>query len=85
MQLFLLLRLVIQVLVILIFTEVILSYVVAFGKMTPYHPFVKLVRSIVDPLLNPVRKLLPPYKTGGWDLSPMIVILLLETLQNYLY
>lgn len=32
---------------------------------------------LTEPVLKPVRKLVPPYKMGGLDISPMIVILFL--------
>ena len=75
-----------DVLVVLIIIEVIISNIIAFGgRISPYSPPVQLLRKIVDPLLNPFRRLLPPYKTGGWDLSPIIVILILQLLRSLLY
>jgi YggT family protein len=32
---------------------------------------------LTEPVLKPVRKFVPPYRMGGLDLSPMIVILFL--------
>lgn len=32
---------------------------------------------LTEPILKPVRRLVPPHKFGGIDLSPMIVILIL--------
>jgi YggT family protein len=40
--------------------------------------FYEFLARIVEPLLRPVRNLLPPM--GGWDLSPIVVIVLLELL-----
>ena len=67
-----------------IILDIIISYCIQFGvKMSAYGPFVRTIRSIVNPILNPIRKILPPPgKTGGWDLSPMLAILLLNVLQN---
>ncbi len=68
----------VNVVILLIIIEAIVSNVIAFGgKLSPYNPFVRNLRKIVNPILDPVRKMLPPRKTGGWDLSPMIVIVLL--------
>lgn len=68
-----------QALIILIIVEAIVSNIIAFGgKLSPYTPWVRTLRKIVNPVLDPVRKLLPPHKTSGWDLSPMLVIILLQ-------
>ncbi len=39
------------------------------------NPFVRLVHQITDPLIDPVRRIMP--RTGMIDLSPMIVVILL--------
>lgn len=44
--------------------------------INPYSPFAALFDTLARPLLTPVRKRLPPL--GGVDLSPLVVILLLE-------
>ncbi|HLK56797.1 MAG TPA: YggT family protein [Chthonomonadaceae bacterium] len=77
---------VIGLLMILILIEVIISNIIAFGgKLSPYHPFVRFVRSIVNPIVNPIRRLLPPpHRTGGWDFSPMLAMVLLEVLRRVL-
>jgi uncharacterized protein YggT (Ycf19 family) len=77
----------IVVLIWAILIESLLSNIIAFGgKLSPYHPFVKALRAVVNPILTPVRRLLPPpSRTGGWDLSPLIVIILLQMLRSYLY
>ena len=40
----------------------------------PRNPIVKILRQITEPVLAPARRLLTPWKTGGLDFSPMIVI-----------
>jgi len=37
-----------------------------------------------EPILRPFRKILPPQKTGGIDLSPILVILLILFLKVFL-
>ena len=39
------------------------------------NPFVQLVHQITEPLIEPVRRIMP--RTGMIDLSPMIVIVVL--------
>src|SRR5438874_1148842 len=56
---------VLQVLVILIVVEVIVSWAVMFGSVSPYRPWVRTLRKITDPLLEPIRRLVPPHKMRG--------------------
>jgi len=44
----------------------------------PRNPIVKFLRLVTEPVLAPVRRLLPPWKTGGLDLSPMIVLIAIQ-------
>jgi YggT family protein len=44
----------------------------------PRNPIVMFLRQVTEPVLNPVRRLLPPWKTGGLDLSPLIVLLVIQ-------
>ncbi|MBM7072145.1 YggT family protein [Shewanella sp. 202IG2-18] len=43
-----------------------------------YNPFVMMLGQLTEPLLAPIRKILPPM--GGLDLSVMVVIILLNFL-----
>ena len=40
----------------------------------PRNPIVSILRQVTEPVLAPVRRFLPPWKTGGLDFSPLIVI-----------
>jgi YggT family protein len=44
----------------------------------PRNPIVQFLHKATEPVLRPVRNLLPPWKTGGLDLSPLIVIIAIE-------
>lgn len=63
---------IINILTIAIFVRVIFSWF----RPTGTNRFVKLVVDITDPVLTPVRRFMP--KTGMFDFSPLVVILLLE-------
>ncbi|MBI5462017.1 MAG: YggT family protein [Gammaproteobacteria bacterium] len=45
-----------------------------------YNPAVNLLHSLTEPVLRPVRRLLPPI--GGMDLSPLLAVLVLEVLRR---
>jgi YggT family protein len=44
----------------------------------PRNPIVQFLHRVTEPVLAPVRQLLPPWKTGGLDLSPLIVLIAIE-------
>ncbi len=46
----------------------------------PYHPVVRVIYALTEPVLAPVRRLLPPM--GGFDLSPIVIFLALMFLQR---
>ena len=66
-----LLALVVNVFLFAIFIQVILSWI----NPGAYNPMTSLLNSITEPLLAPARRLIPA--TGGLDLSPMAVIIVL--------
>jgi YggT family protein len=72
-------------LTIVVFVHVILSWLVAFNVVNPRNQLVytigRMCASIVEPLLSPIRRILPPL--GGMDLSPIILLLLIMFIRNY--
>lgn len=58
---------------------VILSWVVSFGRLSWGHPVRKLydfLARMIDPVLRPIRSVLPPVRIGGGglDLSPLVLM-----------
>ena len=45
----------------------------------PYHPFRQAVHRLVEPMLAPIRRLVPP--VGMIDFSPMILILVVQVIE----
>ena len=85
LQIRMFLSLLIYAVIILVIVEAVVSNLIAFGKgPSSYHPAVRMLRSIVNPMLDPIRRLLPPSKTGGLDLSPMLLILALSLVRGML-
>jgi YggT family protein len=58
-------------LVLLILTHVIISYF-----MSPYHSFRMWVDRLVEPMLRPIRRVVP--HVGMFDISPIILLLLIQ-------
>jgi YggT family protein len=48
----------------------------------PRNPIVLFLRQVTEPVLAPVRRFLPPWKTGGLDFSPLIVILAIQFVER---
>ncbi len=62
-----------QTIYLLVLLKVILSYF-----MDPYHPFRQSVDRLIDPLLKPIRQIIPT--AGRFDFSPIILIILVEVI-----
>jgi len=43
-----------------------------------------LTNQITDPLYAPIRKVLNPERTGGFDLSPLVLLVLIRVMQSML-
>ena len=59
---------------------IVLSYIVIFGRVSFDHPVRKayeFANRIVEPMLRPIRKVVPPIRFGGaaLDLSPLVLII----------
>jgi YggT family protein len=65
------------ILFLLVFASVILSYF-----MDPYHPIRRFVDSIVNPMLAPIRRIVP--LVGMLDFSPLVLIVLIQLIGNLL-
>ena len=61
---------------------VIARALVSWVNPDPRNPIVRFLVLVTEPVLRPFRKLVPPHKTGGLDLSPLLVILLLQFVKN---
>jgi YggT family protein len=60
----------------LAFSLLLIAYVVLSYFMDPYHPVRNTVDRLVNPILNPIRRLLP--QTGMADFSPLVAIILVQ-------
>jgi len=67
-----LLSLLINIYIVSILAQVILSWVAP----ATYNPLSALLHDLNDPVTRPARRLLPP--VAGWDLSPILVLVALQ-------
>lgn len=66
-----------QLLGLLVIVSVILSYI-----LEPYHPVRRAVDAIVEPMLAPLRRVIPPL--GMFDISPIVLLILIQLISNLL-
>ncbi len=64
-------------LILLVIVKIILSYF-----MNPYHPVRQTIDNLVEPLLAPIRRVVP--LIGMFDFSPLILIILVQILSSAL-
>ena len=68
----------IQILILLIVASSLLTWF----QPNPRNPLVRMLHTVVDPVLHPIRAILP--SAMGMDFSPMVAILILWMLQRLL-
>jgi len=68
---------VIQLLILVVIVQALLTFF-----MSPYHPIRQFVDRIVEPMLAPIRRILP--STGMIDFSPLVLIILLQIIDAIL-
>ena len=66
----------------LYFYALIVVAIASFVAPQSGHPALHLVRGLVEPLLRPIRKVLPPM--GGFDFSVLIAFMLLNVIRIFL-
>jgi YggT family protein len=70
-------NLIARILILVIIVDSVLSFF-----MSPYHPIRETLDRIVNPMLAPIRRIVPPI--SGLDLSPMVLIIVILILQSVL-
>jgi YggT family protein len=66
-----------QFIVLVVIVKIILSYF-----MDPYHPVRQTLDGLVEPMLAPIRRVVP--LIGMFDFSPLILIILVRILSSVL-
>jgi len=61
-----------------LFAAVFLSWI----NLSPDNQFLRLVQRLTEPVLAPLRRVLPT--AGGFDFSPIVALLLVRLLQRLL-
>ena len=61
---------------------IIIRALISWVNPDPFNPIVRFLYSLTEPVLRPFRRLIPPWKTGGIDLSPLFAVLLIIFIQT---
>lgn len=67
-----------QILTFAVFARVLLSWF----PINPENPFVVILNEVTDPILRPLRRVVP--SLGMLDLTPIVALVLLQVIQNLL-
>ena len=74
---------IVSIIVMLVIVQFVLSLLISFNVVNMSNQFVdaiwRAVNALLDPLLRPIRKIMP--NTGAIDFSPLVLIVGLEILR----
>ncbi|MCP4294907.1 MAG: YggT family protein [Proteobacteria bacterium] len=66
----------------LLMGAIIIRALMSWVRPDPSHVLVRTLMRITDPILNPIMRIMP--NLGGIDISPIIAILLIQLVQQFL-
>jgi YggT family protein len=75
---------IINILLTTYFWVVIVSALLTWIRPDPYHPIVRFLRAVTEPVFYRIRRAMPFVMVGGFDLSPVVVLLFIQFLQIFL-
>ncbi len=58
---------------------IIIGAIISWVDPDPYHPVVRTINRLTEPVLKPIRRIIPPI--GGLDFSPVVAIFLVYLIQ----
>lgn len=62
---------------------VIIAALISWVNPDPRNPIVRFLYTVTEPLFRPFRRLVPPSRTGGIDLSAIFVLLIIFLLKSF--
>jgi len=62
---------------------VIIAALISWVNPDPRNPIVRFLWGVTEPMFRPFRRLVPPSRTGGIDISPLLVLLIIYLLTRF--
>ena len=72
------LNLLFTILWVVVLADILVSWII----QDPFHPIRRFLDSIVQPMLEPIRRIIPP--VSGIDFSPLILLIVLDIARRLL-
>jgi YggT family protein len=73
----------VSIIIVLVIVQFVLSLLISFNVVNMHNDFVaaiwRAVNALLDPILKPIRKIMP--NTGAIDFSPLVLIVVLNIIQ----
>lgn len=69
-----------QIYIFIVIARALISWV----SPDPYNPIVRFLHNATDPVLYRLRNLLPFLRAGTFDFSPIVLLILLSVLQQFI-
>ena len=67
-----------------VYTWIIIAQaIISWVRPDPFNPIVRFLHAVTEPVLRPIRRYLP-VSWGGFDFSPLVVLLAIIFLQEFL-
>lgn len=63
---------------------IIIAVLISWVSPDPRNPIVRFLWGITEPLFRPFRRLVPPSRTGGIDISPLFVLAIIYLLRVFI-
>ncbi len=63
---------------------IIIAVLISWVSPDPRNPIVRFLWGITEPLFRPFRRLVPPSRTGGIDISPLFVLAIIFFLRVFI-
>lgn len=72
----------IRILFDLLSVAILLRVILSWFNVNPFHPVVAFLDQITEPILGPLRRVIPP--VGMIDITPIVALLLLQVVEALL-
>lgn len=63
---------------------IVIRAILSWVNVPSLYPVVVILHHLTEPALRPLRRIVPPHKVGGIDITPMIAILIILFLDSFI-